>query len=109
MKIDDKLLNYEVSKYASQTSQNASNKVEEKRVAENQKVEETNRAEGDAIVSLSQASKEAQQIQAAVKNEPDVRAEKVAALREEIESGRYKIDNEAVANKLVDSFIDEIV
>ena len=109
MKIDDKLLNYEVSKYTSQTSQNASNKVEEKQVAENQKVEETNRAEGDAIVSLSQASKEAQQIQAAIENEPEVRAEKVAALREEIESGRYKVDNEAVADKLVDSFIDEFV
>jgi len=109
MKIDDKLMNYEVSKYASQSSPKASENIEKKQVAENQKVEETNRAEGDAIVSLSQASKEAQQIQAAIKNEPDVRAEKVAALREEIESGRYKVDNEAVADKLVDSFIDEIV
>lgn len=108
MKIDDKLLNYEVNKYTSQSSPNAAEKIEEKKIAENQTVEETNRAEQDAIVSLSQASREAQQIQGAIENEPEVREEKVAALKEAVETGRYQIDNEAVADKLVDSFIDEI-
>jgi len=108
MKIDDKLMNYEVSKYVSQTSPKAAEKIDEKPIAENQNVEETNRTDQDAIVSLSQASREAQQIQGAIENAPEVREEKVSSLREKIESGQYKVDNEAVADKLVESFINEI-
>lgn len=108
MKIDDKLLNYEVNKYLSQTSPKAAENVDEKPPAENQKVEETNRTDQDAIVSISQASREAQQIQGVLETTPEVRADKVSALKEKIESGQYEIDNEAVADKLVDSFINEI-
>jgi len=40
---------------------------------------------------------------------PEARAEKVARLREKIESGAYEVDSEAVADRLVDSFIEELL
>ncbi|MDH4207042.1 MAG: flagellar biosynthesis anti-sigma factor FlgM, partial [Desulfobacteraceae bacterium] len=62
----------------------------------------------DTIVNLSTASKETQTAREIIASEPDVREDKVAELRKRIESGNYTIDNKAVADKIVDSFIDEI-
>ena len=66
MKIDDKIVNYEISKHLSKL------------------------------------------IREIIPSEPDVRADKVAELKERIESGRYEIDYEAVADKLVDELIDKL-
>ncbi len=34
---------------------------------------------------------------------PEVRAEKVAALRQQVESGQYQIDSDSIASKVVDA------
>jgi negative regulator of flagellin synthesis FlgM len=34
---------------------------------------------------------------------PEVRAEKVAALRQQVESGQYRIDSDSIASKVVDA------
>jgi len=60
-------------------------------------------------VNLSQASKEAQKIKEIIASEPDVREDKVADLKERIESGRYTIDHAKVADKLVNELIDELL
>ena len=108
MKIDDKIINYEISKYLSKSTPNATEKIAEKQLSDEQKVERKDRSEQDTVVNLSQASKEAQKIKEIILSEPDVREDKVSALKESIESGRYRIDHNGVADKLVDAFLDEI-
>ena len=111
MKIDDKIISYEISRYIPESTPNANEKIEEKQLSDKQKVEGKNGSgqdTQDTIVNLSQASKEAQKIKEIISSEPDVREDKVSALKEKIESGRYRIDHKRVADKLVDAFIDEI-
>lgn len=108
MKIDDRITNYEISKQLSNSVQKASERVGEKQLSDEIKVEEKNLSGQDTIVDLSPALKETQAIRKIISSEPDVRENKVSELKERIESGRYKIDNEAVADKLVDAFMDEI-
>jgi len=108
MKIDDNIISYEISRYLPESTPNATEKIEEKQLSDKQKVEGKNGSGQDTIVNLSQASKEAQKIKEIISSEPDVREDKVSALKEKIESGRYRIDHKRVADKLVDAFIDEI-
>ncbi len=108
MKIDDKILNYEISKYLPKSTPNATEKIGEKQLSEKQKVEGTERSDQDTIVNLSQASKEAQKIREIISSEPDVREDKVSDLKERIESGKYEIDHKAVADRLVSELIDEL-
>ena len=108
MKIDDKTMTPEISKYVSKTTPNDTQQIEQKPSSDEQKTEGVKGSEQDTVVNLSQASKEAQRIKEIISSEPDVREEKVAELKRKIESGEYKVDHDAVADKLVDSFIEEI-
>jgi negative regulator of flagellin synthesis FlgM len=107
MKIDDKIINYEINKCLPKSPPNPVEKVDEKGVSNEQKVGGS--ADQDAIVNLSQASKEAQKIREIMASEPDVREDKVADLKNRIESGEYTIDHARVADKLVDELIKELL
>jgi flagellar biosynthesis anti-sigma factor FlgM len=109
VKVDDKTLTYEIGKYLSKSTPNETEKIEEKQLSDKQKIEGNDRSGHDTIVNLSQASKEAQQIKEIIASEPDIREDKVAVLKEKIESGKYRIDHNRVADKLVDTFLDELV
>ncbi len=109
MKIDDKTITYEISKYLSKSTPNETEKIEGKQLSDKQKVDTKDTSGEDTIVNLSQASKEAQQIKEIIAAEPDIREDKVADLKEKIESGRYKVDHNRVAEKLVDTFLDELL
>lgn len=108
MKIDDKIISYEIDKYIPKSTPNVTEKIEGKQFSEKEKTEGRDRLDQDIVVHLSQASKEAQLIKEIISSEPEVREDKVSALREKIKSGEYKIDNAAVADKLVDAFIEDI-
>lgn len=108
MKIDDKIISYEINKYIPESTPNSTEKIEGKQLSVEKEAEGKDRLDRDIVVNLSQASKEAQLIKEIISSEPEVREDKVSALRESIESGKYKIDNEAVADKLVDAFMDDI-
>ena len=108
MKIDDRMNNYEISKQLSKTTQNEMGGIKEKQLSDEQNVEKKGRPEQDTIVNLSPALKEAQIVKQIISSEPDIREDKVSELKQRIDSGKYTIDHDAVADKLVDSFIDEI-
>ena len=58
-------------------------------------------------VNLSTTAKDVQTLKNAVSSLPDVREDKVQALREQIEKGAYKVDAEKVAEKMVgESLLD---
>jgi negative regulator of flagellin synthesis FlgM len=108
MKINDRILNYEISKQLPKSTQNAAEVNKKKQLSDEQQVEEKAQSGQDTIVNLSQTLKETQLIKEIISSEPDIREDKVSELKQKIESGTYTIDNNAVADKLVDSFIDEI-
>ncbi len=103
MKIDNRIINYDIAKNISNTP---SNEIDGKKLPGEQKLE--NDKPQDAVVVLSRASKEVQLAKEVIASAPEVREDKVAAIREKIESGSYQVDNQAVAEKLVNSFIDDI-
>ena len=108
MKIDDRIINYEISKQLSKSAQNTTEVDKEKKLSDEQKFEGKAEPGQDTIVNLSPALKETQLAKEIIASEPDIREDKVSELKQKIESGKYTIDNKAVADKLVDSFIDEI-
>ena len=99
MKIDNRIINYEIVKQLPKKTEND---------IEGAKIEEKSQSQQDTIVNLSTTSKDVQTAKEVIASEPEVREDKVAELKAKIESGNYTIDNEAVADKMVDSFIDEI-
>ena len=109
MKIDNRIIHYEISKQLPKQTENEIDRMGRKQTPNEPKVEEKNQSGQDTIVNLSTASKEAQTAREVIASEPDVREDKVAELRDRIESGNYTVDNKAVADKIVDSFIDEIL
>jgi len=108
MKIDDRLLNYSINQNLPKSVPDEPNKVDEKQAVESTKTGTKDAVEQEIVVHFSKASKEAQLINDVISSEPDVREDKVAELKAEIESGEYKIHNRAVAEKLVDNAIEEL-
>lgn len=76
---------------------------------ETQPVEKSADVGRDDKVSLSQASKEMQLAENAVAEQPDVREERVAELKQAIENGQYEMDAEKMADKLVGNIISEVI
>ena len=109
MKIDNRIIQYEINKQLPKRTENEIEGMGKQQTSNDPKIEEKNQSGQDTIVNLSTASKEAQTAREVIASEPDVREDKVAELRKRIESGNYTVDNKAVADKIVDSFIDEIL
>ncbi len=63
----------------------------------------------DAIVNLSQASKEASLMENAIAEAPDIRQDKVLALKEKIATGQYELNPQAIADKMVDHFTNDLM
>jgi flagellar biosynthesis anti-sigma factor FlgM len=107
MKINDRITNYEISKHLPQSTKSTAEQTGEKQFVDKQKTTGTEHSEQDAIVNLSSTFNEAQTVKKIIESEPEVRKDKVAELKGRIESGRYSIDHKAVAEKMVDSFLEE--
>ena len=108
MKIDDRIINYEINRQLSQSNPNGVEKIDDKQVLAGKDSKGNEQLKENAIVDLSQNSKEVQKIKEVVESSPDLREEKVSELKDRIESGRYNIDNERVADRLVDAFLEDI-
>ena len=59
-------------------------------------------------VELSSSSRLIQKIQEAALAAPDVRAERVAALKKQVESGAYQVSSEDIAGKMLKDFLLEM-
>jgi negative regulator of flagellin synthesis FlgM len=62
-------------------------------------------ASGDANADISAKGKEFAKAKAVASEAPDVREEKIAALKARIAEGRYKIDADAIADRMVDDHL----
>jgi negative regulator of flagellin synthesis FlgM len=91
----------QITPYVNQVQQNA-------QAAETES--ESGRADiGDDSVELSQSARDLQKAQKALPDLPDIREDKVAALKQQIENGTYDIRADKVAaNMLKESLINDI-
>ena len=60
-------------------------------------------------VELSAQSKEMKKINDVLEMIPDVRAERVAELKKLVEEGRYQVDNEGLAEKMMKESIIDLI
>jgi negative regulator of flagellin synthesis FlgM len=84
--------------------------------AQSQKAAEGEKPAGDAAsvpeekVSLSAQARDVQTIKKAINELPDVRKEKVDALKKQIREGSYDVNGEKIAQKMIgESLLDIIV
>ena len=105
MKIDN-IVNYEIAKNLPNATSGIAGEGQQPKDI---KPEQSENGSRDAIVRLSQASKEVQLANKIISDTPEIRADKVAEIRDRIESGNYEIDHEKIASKLVDSNLEEIL
>jgi negative regulator of flagellin synthesis FlgM len=102
MKIDKSHMNYEIQKQMSALTQGANETQAGKTRAGGQENAQ------DTIVELSPASKEAQQIKQVIDSQPEIRAEKINAIKEDIKAGKLDVDNTKLADKIVTAFMEEL-
>ena len=85
------------------------NNINDKQKAENTSDKaETNVAKTDTV-NISDAAKEIQEVRKELDNVPDVRADKVEQLKNQIENGTYEIKSEEIAEKMLrDSLLNDL-
>ncbi len=109
MKIDDRMIQYEIGKQLPKPVAGETGTADGKQISDGSAPKEGNPSGGDAIVHLSTTYRETQRVKEIIAAEPDVREDKVAEIKAKIDSGNYRIDTEAVAGKLVDDFFEDII
>ncbi len=105
MKIDDKIMSYEIGSKISniQSEKDVVNETAKKKVAQEDTLNK------DAIVDISQRSREIQKIREALDKIDIIREDKIVELKDKIEKGTYQIDHEKVAEKMIDEFLSELI
>ena len=85
------------------------NNIGDKQKAENTSDKaEKNVAKTDTV-NISDAAKEIQEVREELDNIPDVRADKVEQLKNQIENGTYEIKSEEIAEKMLkDSLLNDL-
>ena len=97
---------YEITRYISEKIVSPANETSVKTSTQNNIAPESRE---DAIVNLSEASKEVQKAIEVIDSQPDVRLDMVNAIQEEIEKGAYEVNTEKTAEKILGYYIDEKV
>jgi len=100
MKINELNQGSNTIQYVNQTNaqekQSAAQEVKNKEVSEDK-------------VELSAESREIKKINDALEMTPDVRAERVAELKKLVQEGRYQVDSEALADKMIKESILDLI
>ena len=97
---------HEITKYMKETAVRQTKEATEKAPNPNDVPAESQQ---DAVVKLSERSIDVRRAQEVIKSEPDVRSEKVQAIKDKIEKGTYEIDFDKTAEKMVKAIFDKLV
>jgi len=108
MEINDKTTIYPIGATLTKPTFEAAERIEKKEAPDEQKTEGSGASDQHAVVSISRASREAQLIKETLESEDSVRQDRVSELKEKIDSGKYSVDPEQVASKLVDEWMDDV-
>ena len=86
------------------------NSVNESRTAERKTARELSDNTDKDKVILSPGAREVQEALRRVADEPDIRTEKVSALKEQVQSGVYHFDGRKIAMKMItEHLIDQVL
>ena len=105
MEINDKTTIYPIGASLTKPTFEAAEKIERKETQDEQENQVSGGSDQHAVVSISRASREAQLIKETLESENGVRQDRVSELKEKIDSGKYSVDAEKVASKLVDEWL----
>jgi len=64
--------------------------------------------QGNTFVNFSDTSDHVRRGERDIDSEPDIRLDKVYAIRQEIQSGAYNVDYDKIAENVLDVFMDEV-
>jgi negative regulator of flagellin synthesis FlgM len=85
------------------------NNINDKQKAENTSDKADKNVAKTDTVNISDAAKEIQEVRKELDNIPEVRAEKVEQLKNQIENGTYEIKSEEIAEKMLkDSLLNDL-
>ena len=96
----------EISRYVNQT---VLSKTEKPARKVSTAASASQKSEGGTTVSLSQKAKQVQKVHETIQSEPDIRSQRVSAIKDNIKNGTYKIDYDKIAEKILEAFSEEIV
>ena len=85
------------------------NNVQDKKTTQPPKDKTANQGVKTDTVDISDTAKRVNAAKEELNRIPDVREEKVAELRKQIENGTYKVDSEEIADKMIkDGFLNDL-
>ena len=73
--------------------------------AQVKKVDAEKRVQKDDKLEISQAGKDINVAKKAIKESPDVREDKIEAIKKQMAEGTYSVSTEALADKILDGFM----
>jgi len=73
----------------------------------NNQAQERVQNRGDRV-ELSSTAREMKKVESVLNSTPDIRAEKVKALKEQIEAGTYQVDSKKVANAMLADLLKDL-
>lgn len=86
------------------------NNIQEKRKIDGSGKQGSSQTVKEDKVVLSPKAKEVQEATKLIKELPDIREEKVAKLKEQVDQGTYRIDGKKIAFKMMkESILDELL
>lgn len=80
------------------------NKIEVKKARDAEKAGSSAVKSADTV-ALSSGSKEVQKMREIIEKTPSVRADRVEALKRQVENGEYHVDARDIADKMLESFM----
>ena len=98
--------NTEINKYLNETSAGRASKTEKSAIKGNESAPSAV-SNDDVVVELSRTSQEIRMAHEVIEQQPEMRREKTAALKAQIENGTYEIDSKTIADKMMKFFMDE--
>lgn len=78
---------------------------QEKKELEDRKSSVSSKGSGEEKVEISGQARDIQRVKAAIAELPEVRQEKIEELKQLIQEGRYEMDMDKLADRILDSII----
>ena len=78
---------------------------QEKKEQEERKPSASSKGSGEEKVEISGKARDIQRVKAAIAELPEVRQEKIEELKQQIQEGRYEMDMDKLADRILDSIL----
>lgn len=77
------------------------------RSAKNETAQQTSGTKGAETVAVSSFARDVGKAGAVVRNTPDIRKEKIAAIKDQIDKGEYHVSGDKIAGKIMEDIVKQ--